>query len=262
MPKGTKRVAIVRIDEGHRKNAEDVVVREFPLTIVLNGNQLVTLLCSPDRLDSLAIGFLFSEGLIKSRKDVGSLEVDEKRGVAWVETKSGSLPSEDFLSKRYITTGCGKGTSFLGLPAGKMKKSRSELSLSPKAISDLMRGFQERSVTHRETGGVHSAALANSKGIIVFSEDIGRHSAVDKVIGECVLKGISMKNRVLLTSGRISSEIVLKISRAGIPVVISKSAPMDMGVKIAEKTGITLVGFARGNRMNVYSNSGRIKQHK
>jgi FdhD protein len=259
MQKETKRVAILRIDEGRRKKAGDVVVRESPLTIVLNGKQLVTLLCSPNWLDCLAVGFLFSEGLVMSKKDIKSVEVDGKRGVAWVETKGGRMPSEDFLSKRYITTGCGKGTSFLGLPAGKMKRSESKVRLSPTAISNLMRKFQERSVTHKETGGVHSAALADAKGIIVFSEDIGRHSAVDKVIGECVLKRISMKNRVLLTSGRISSEILMKISRAGIPVVVSKSAPTDIGVSIAEKTGITLVGFARGNRMNVYSNASRIR---
>ena len=259
MPKGTKRVAILRIEEGHKKKAKDVVVREFPLTIVLNGKQLVTLLCSPESLDCLAIGFLFSEGLVKSRMDILSLEVDGGRGVAWVETKGGRMPSEDFLSKRYITTGCGKGTSFPGLPAGKMKKNESKLSLSNLSISNLMREFQERSVTHKETGGVHSAALADAKGITVFSEDIGRHSAVDKVIGECILKGVSMKNHILLTSGRISSEILMKISRAGIPVVVSKSAPTDMGVRIAEKTGITLVGFARGNRMNVYSNERRIR---
>jgi FdhD protein len=258
MPKGAKRVAILRIEEGRKKKARDVIVRESPLTIVLNGKQLVTLLCSPDKLDCLAIGFLFSEGVVKSRKAIRSLEVDGRRGVAWVETKSGEMPSEDFLSKRYITTGCGKGTSFLGLSAGKMKKNGSKAKLSPASISNLMREFQERSVTHRETGGVHSAALAGAKGIIVFSEDIGRHSAVDKVIGECVLKGISMRNRILLTSGRISSEILMKTSRAGIPVVISKSAPTDKGVSIAEKTGITLVGFARGNRMNVYSNGRRI----
>jgi len=258
MQKGTKRVAITRIDEGRRKKAGDVVVREFPLTIVFNGKQLVTLLCSPDKLDCLAIGFLFSEGLVRSKKGIRSIEVDGKRGVAWVETKGGRMPSEDFLSDRYITTGCGKGTSFLGLPAGKMKRNESKLSISPTAISNLMREFQERSVTHRETGGVHSAALANPGGITVFSEDIGRHSAVDKVIGECVLKGTSMRKRILLTSGRISSEILLKVSRAGIPVVVSKSAPTDMGVRIAEKTGVTLVGFARGNRMNIYSNGRRI----
>jgi FdhD protein len=258
MPKGTKQIEILRIDSGRRKKVRDLVVKESPLTIVFNDQQLVTLLCSPDKLDCLAAGFLFSEGLIGSKRDIKSLDVDEKRGVVWIETKTGEMPSDDFLSKRYITTGCGKGTSFLGLPAGKMKKNESKLSLSPLAISNLMREFQERSVTHRETGGVHSAALADAKGITVFSEDIGRHSAVDKVIGECILKGISMKNHVLLTSGRISSEILVKISRAGIPVVISKSAPTDMGVSIAEKTGITLIGFARGNRMNVYSNVRRI----
>jgi len=259
MPKGTKQVAIIRIEDGRRKRVEDVVVKESPLTIVFNGQQLVTLLCSPEKLDCLAAGFLFSEGLIGSRKDIKSLDVDEKRGVVWIETKTGKMPSDDFLSKRYITTGCGKGTSFLDLPRGKLKRIKSEIRLSPSQISALMKEFQERSATHKETGGVHSAALANAKGIVIFSEDIGRHSAIDKILGECVLKGISMKNRIILTSGRISSEILMKTARAAIPVIIAKSAPTDMGVSIAEKSGVTLVGFARGKRMNVYSNERRIR---
>lgn len=259
MPKGTRRVAIVRIDEGRRKNVGDIVVKEFPLTIVFNGQQLVTLLCSPDKLDYLAAGFLFSEGLIRSRKDIKNLDVDEKRGVVWIETITGKMPSDDFLSKRYITTGCGKGTSFLGLPRGRIKRNESKLSLSPSQISALMKEFQERSTTHRETGGVHSAALANARGIVIFSEDIGRHSAIDKILGECVLKGISTKNRIILTSGRVSSEILMKIARAAIPMIVAKSAPTDMGVSIAEKSGVTLVGFARGKRMNVYSNERRIR---
>jgi FdhD protein len=259
MPKGTKRVTVLKIDEGRRKKVGDVVVREYPLTIVFNGQQLVTLLCSPDKLDCLAVGFLFSEGLIGSKRDIKKLEIDEKRGVVWIETRTGEMPSDDFLSKRYITTGCGKGTSFLGLPRGKSIRNESKIRLSPSQISALMKEFQERSTTHRETGGVHSAALANARGIIVFSEDIGRHSAIDKILGECVLKGISMKNRIILTSGRISSEILMKIARATIPVIVAKSAPTDMGVSIAEKSGVTLVGFARGKRMNVYSNEKRIR---
>jgi FdhD protein len=259
MPKGTKRVAIFRIDEGRQKKVGDVVVKEFPLSIVLNGQQLVTLLCSPDKLDYLAAGFLFSEGLIKSRRDIKTLDVDEGRGVVWIETEKGGMLPDDFLSKRYITTGCGKGTSFLGLPRGKLKRNESKIKLSPPQISALMRDFQERSLTHRETGGVHSAALANPRGIIIFSEDIGRHSAIDKILGECVLKGISTRNRIILTSGRISSEILMKTARANIPIIISKSAPTDMGVSIAEESGVTLVGFALGKRMNVYSNERRIR---
>jgi len=259
MPKGTKRVEILRIDDRHRKKIRDIIVKESPLTIVFNGQQLVTLLCSPDKLDCLAAGFLFSEGLIGSKMDIKSLDVDEKRGVVWIGTKTGKMPSDDFLSKRYITTGCGKGTSFLGLPKGKLKRNESKIRLSPSQISALMKEFQERSTTHKETGGVHSAALANARGIIIFSEDIGRHSAIDKILGECILKGISMKNRIILTSGRISSEILMKTARATIPVIIAKSAPTDMGVSIAEKSGVTLVGFARGKRMNIYSNERRIR---
>lgn len=253
-----KRLRLIRITDQGGEIVHDIVVREFPLTIVLNGIELVTLLCTPTNLKYLAVGFLHSEGLIKSKKDIRSIALDQKRGVIWVETKGGKKVTSEFLATRYITTGCGKGTSFLG-PAGRaLPKMRSKVIIPSADILALMREFQERSEVHRLTGGVHNAALCDRKNIVVFSEDIGRHSAIDKILGECLLREITTRNKLVITSGRISSEILLKIARARIPIIVSKSAPTDLGVKLADQAGITLVGFAHGKRMNVYSNAWRI----
>jgi len=254
-----KGVRILRMTGEGGEEVRDIVVREYPLTIVLDGTELVTLLCTPTKLKELAVGFLFSEGLLKGRKDIGRVTVDAKRGVAWVESRSGEQVTSEFLAKRYITTGCGKGTSFVGASGKRaVPKVKSGLKVQSKSILSLMAEFQERSEIHRMTGGVHNAALCDSKRIILFSEDIGRHSAIDKILGECLLKGIAMKNRLIVTSGRISSEVMLKIARAGVPIIVSKSAPTDLGVKLAEESGVTLVGFVRGRRMNVYANGRRV----
>ncbi len=121
-----------------------------------------------------------------------------------------------------------------------------------------MKEFQRRSDLYRTTGGVHSAALCDSEKILVFSEDVGRHNAVDKIFGRCLLEDIPTDDRMVVTSGRISSEILLKVARRRIPLIASKSAPTDLGVKLANDLGITLLGFVRGKRMNVYANRWRI----
>ena len=118
--------------------------------------------------------------------------------------------------------------------------------------------FQHRSHVFRTTGGVHSAALCDTKSILLFSEDIGRHNAIDKIFGECLLQDIPTDDRLIITSGRISSEILLKVAKRNIPILISRSAPTDLGVKLADDLGITLLGFVRGKRMNAYTNDWRI----
>jgi FdhD protein len=111
---------------------------------------------------------------------------------------------------------------------------------------------------HRATGGVHSAALCDTRNIIVLSEDIGRHNAVDKIFGECILNDITTDDHIIITSGRVTSEILLKVAKRNIPIIVSKCAPTNLGVRLAADLGVTLVGFVRGKRMNVYTHAGRI----
>ena len=135
-------------------------------------------------------------------------------------------------------------------------ESRTEIS-TPEVLA-LVNEVQHRSQIYRATGGVHSAALCDTKDILVFSEDIGRHNAIDKIFGECILNDIATDDHIIITSGRISSEILLKVAKRNVPLIVSKSAPTNLGVRLADDLGVTLVGFVRGKRMNVYTHAWRI----
>ena len=169
---------------------------------------------------------------------------------------------EDFASellfKRFITSGCGRGASFYSAADVHEQKVESQIGISAIKVFTLVKEFQHRSQVFRTTGGVHSAALCDTKGILIFAEDIGRHNAIDKILGECLLRDISTDDRIIITSGRISSEILLKIAKRNIPMLISKSAPTDLGLRLAHNLGVTLIGFVRGERMNVYTHGWRI----
>lgn len=258
MDNEVEKIPILRLTEGGGRNIEDMVAREFPLTIILNNQELVTLLCSPTDLRYLAIGFLSSEGLLKSRGEIKKIIVDERRGVVRVETEEGGELVGDVLFKRLITSGCGRGVSFYSANDTMGQKIESQVEMSAHDVFTLVGDFQYRSQVYRATGGVHSAALCDTKSILVFSEDIGRHNAIDKIFGECVLKDIPTDDRIIITSGRISSEILLKVAKKNIPIIISKSAPTDLGVKLANDLGVTLLGFVRGKRINAYTNNWRI----
>ncbi len=260
MEDAIERFPILRFTEEGRSSIEDVVAREFPLTIIVNNQELVTLLCSPTNLKYLATGFLVSEGLLKSKDEIQKTIVDDQRGVVRVETERDREFDGDVLFKRLITSGCGRGASFYSAAdAQSQTKVESQIEISTSEVFTLVSEFQHHSQVYRATGGVHSAALCDTKHILVFNEDIGRHNAVDKVLGECILNDISTDDRVIITSGRISSEILLKVAKRNIPMIISKSAPTNLGVKLADDLGITLVGFVRGRRMNVYTHEWRIK---
>jgi len=168
------------------------------------------------------------------------------------------IPASGGVSEgeRVVTSGCAGGVSLV--------KDLSGIRLSDKtsfrsaSIRTAFTEFQKRSDVYRKTGGVHSAAVVDEDSMLAFAEDIGRHNAVDKVIGYCLLENISFEGKMMLASGRLSSEILSKCAGCGIPVVVSRAAPTSLAVKIAEQAGITVIGFMRGSRMNVYTCDGRV----
>lgn len=253
-----EKVTVSRITGDARSVVDDVVARESPLTIILNNRELVTLLCTPSDANYLAIGFLSSEGLLAAPTEIKKLLFDEARGIVRVETVEDRAETDEVF-RRFITSGCGRGASFYSAAdAGELAKVSSELKVTFGQIWSLLKEFQERSELYRSTGGVHSAALCDKKSVLVFAEDVGRHNAIDKVFGRCFLEGMPTDDRIVLTSGRISSEILLKVARRNVPVIVSKSAPTTLGVKLAGDLGVTILGFARGHRMNAYANDWRI----
>ena len=236
MTDNTEQFPIWRVTETGQSIDTDVVVREFPATITLNNKEVATMLCSPHHLDYLAVGFLASEGLINSTDDIKKVTVDRKKGTVRVKTKKDIKPAP-----------------------GQAKKIDSDIEISAPQVFALVEDFIQRSQLFKDTGGVHSAALADTENILVFSDDIGRHNAIDKVFGECLLNNIPTAGRLLITSGRVSSEIMLKVARRNIPLLISKAAPTNLGVRLAQNLGVTLVGFARDKKMNLYANEWRVK---
>jgi FdhD protein len=259
MENETETLSVLRVTEQERGEVEDIVVREFPLTIFFNSQELVTLLCSPTNLKYLAVGFLLSEGLIHGKDDIKNIVVDSQRGMVRVQTAEDKELTSELLFKRLITSGCGKGASFYSIADAQGKvKVESQIKISALEVFSLVKEFQHCSRIYRTTGGVHSAALCDKENILVFSEDIGRHNAIDKIFGECILNDIPTEDRIVITSGRVSSEILIKVNKRSIPVLVSKSAPTDLGVKLADDLGVTLIGFVRGKRMNVYANDWRI----
>ncbi len=256
----TKKTAIVRVKEDSWLEEEDLVVKEDPLTIFWNGRKMVTLLCTLEKAEYLAIGFLKAEGFLEKREDIKSIRLEKEKGIVYVDTyDNDDLQASDLLSKRTITSGCGKGTIFFNvLDSLKVKPVSGRLRVSVEQIRALMQKFQSLSYLYKETGGGHSCALATPEEILFFSEDIGRHNALDKIIGQAVWQQLDISDRILLSSGRFSSEIVMKAAKARFPVMVSRSAPTSLSVDLARKFGITLVGFARGRRLNIYSSPERI----
>ncbi len=256
--KDTKMVHIVRIRDGRRQTLSDPVVLESPVTIFLNDVELVTMMCSPDHLDELAVGFLLAEGVVLRAEDIKGVTVDDAESVVWVSTKGKRRRVDDLLSRRLITTACGRGMSFHDASSDKKLRVHSEFHIKPGNLTALMGEFQRMSELYRRTGGVHSAALCRPPEFLAVREDIGRHNAVDKVLGRCALDGVSIRDTLLITSGRISSEMVVKAARGNIPIIVSKSAPTALAVSLAKDFGVTIVGFARGARMNIYSVPQRV----
>jgi len=251
-------IIITKIEQNTRKTTEDVVTSEVPFTLSVNGEELVTLLCSPFDLEDLARGFLFTSGLIKNLDEIKKILIDKQRWAAYVDTEKGSRIDRDLIFKRIYTSGGGRGTLLCNTLDIIPNKITSNFTIKSSEALVLMADFQKKSESYFRTGGVHSAALADKENILVFREDIGRHNAIDKVVGQMLLENSSFEGMILMTSGRIPSEVLLKVQKCSVPVVISRSAPTNQAVRYAREMNVTLIGFARDNRMNIYSAEERI----
>ncbi|MBS4203956.1 formate dehydrogenase accessory sulfurtransferase FdhD [Lederbergia citrea] len=237
----------------------DVAAIEFPLTVYVDGEEFATIVCSPTDLEQLVIGFLASEGIIRLKDDIDILEVDEVRGFAYVELKVKQSINKEYYSKRMIGSCCGKSRQFYfhnDARTAKTVMSRQKISIAQ--CFALMSEMQESSQDFLQTGGVHNAALCTISGLLISYSDVGRHNALDKLYGHCLHHNIPLGDKAVVFSGRISSEVVLKIAKIGAGILISKSAPTTLGIDLAADLGITVVGFVRRNQLNIYSHPERI----
>lgn len=252
-----EQMKITKIKDDKREVVEDVLVEEVPLTLLVDGEEFITLLCTPLDIEDLCMGFLFTAGLIQEAAAVKRIVVDQERWTASITLQENSKV-KDLVFKRLYTSGCGRGALFYNV-ADIVHRTElgTDFTVFSSKVKEIMISFQKMSELYLKTGGVHSAGLAKDT-ISVFREDIGRHNALDKVIGRSVKDKEDFIHSMIVTSGRISSEVIFKIQKCRIPIIISRSAPTNQAVKLARDMNITLVGFARGNRMNIYSGEERI----
>lgn len=244
---------------GNHAISEVAVVQEKPLTLFLNHIELATMICSPGGYEELGVGFLISEGMIEKRSDITSISCREEEGLLWIETSTPNTQVNGFL-RRHMASCCGRGRAGLYFinDFRQLQTLESDSIFSAQQLLDFMSQLEDRSKNFRLTGGVHGAALASHSGLMYMFEDIGRHNAVDKVFGKAFLEEINTHDKCLVLSGRIASEILIKAARNKVAFVLSRSAPTELTIELAEDLNITVVGFARGDRLSIYSHPEKV----
>lgn len=254
---------VLKYHGGRFRETETPVIDEVPVTVTLNGREIITFLASDDALDYLAVGFLKSEGLIEEKEDILAVRLDPSRSRVDVESSRSDPLAEKLLEHRTVTSGCGKGTTFYhALDALQVKPVSPGPIVGADQIQRLMKLLHQSSALYRIAGGVHNAALCDTEGIILFRDDIGRHNAIDKIHGECFLEGVDVGDKLLFTTGRISSEILIKAGKLGVPILVSRSSPTGLALDLAERTGITVIAQVRGGGLSVYTHPERISRQE
>ena len=255
----TQDIEITCLKGKSRIKIKDKVIREIPLTIFLNSTQVGCLLCTPSKVDCLAVGFLFTQGMIQKTEKIKDIYFNPVKSFIQVKMdKPGKDIKKISLSKNLHLSSCGVCSFYPSEQSDNSERINSSFKIERKLLFEVMEEFEKKSSLFKTTGGNHSAALYNREKLEVFAEDIGRHNAVDKVLGECFLREIETEERLLLVSGRISWEILTKAFKGSIPVLASPSAPTNLAVSLADRLNITVIGFLRGKRMNIYTHPWRV----
>ena len=234
-------------------DAETIV--EMPVSLTVNGEVWISFMCTPVNLEALAVGFLFNEGIIQKMDEVEDVRVCEHGDNVdvWL-----NHAAEQPTSWRR-TSGCTGGVTAVDLLAKpNVSLSGNRLKVRPDAIGQMVEMLFESQSLYRETGGVHTSALTDGEKILVSAEDIGRHNTLDKIAGLCLMNDLWPEIRILITTGRISSEMLQKAAQINAPILISRTSPSSLSIEMAERYGITLIGYARKHRFNVYSNGERV----
>lgn len=237
------------------------IITEAPVALTVNGEVWLTFMCTPIDLEALAVGFLFNEGLIKSAAEVETVRVCPARDNVDVWLNHAVERPEKWRR----TSGCTGGVTAVEilderqLPAAGLQNG---LVISPAQVGDLIELLFESQDLYRQSGGVHTSALSDGQQLLAVGEDIGRHNTLDKLAGRCLMENIQAPRRLLLTTGRISSEMMQKAARLGAAVVISRTSPSSLSIQMAQQLGITLIGYARRNRFRIYTHPERIIIHE
>jgi len=250
-PLEIKKIIIFKSDL--KQQIDDILAIEKKIKIFINDQEIVSLSASPIYVKELITGFLKTEEILKG--DWCHEKISIYDNGKEIEVKV-SLEGFVSLENKTITSGCMSSVSFI---KDLKSKIEDDLKINPEKLFTLFKDFQTNSLLFKKTGCIHAAGLADENNILFIAEDVGRHNAVDKVIGWALLNKLSFKRKIMLVSGRISSEMVLKTAKWKIPMIVSRTAPTSLAVELADKVNLTIIGFLRGNRFNIYTSPERIK---
>jgi FdhD protein len=238
---------------------EQEVICEAPVTLFVNEQEIVTLMTLPVERSVLAAGFLFSEGWIRVRDDIVRIQEDAEQGIVRIQLKELPPIADRFWEKRLIGSGCGKATSFYRvMDAMQCEPVSSSYRVHVSKVLSWMRETLKQAPLYGRTRGTHAVSLYGENGKIFFEQDIGRHNALDRILGKCFLKDISAENTVMLTTGRLSSEMIVKAARLGVPVLVSRSSTTTLAIELAERLNLTVLGYLRAGRLSLYTHPQRI----
>lgn len=244
----------------YSEKVDDWIALEINLKVKINGKQLVGFACSPVDCKDLAIGFLYTEGIVSHLREIDHIIINKQTDtIEFIINNVQDKKLDKWNNERTMSSGCGQGViSNIEYRRKNLLRIEDDFNLNDFDVTKLFDHLISYSDWYNKTGCIHQVTLFINDSIII-REDIGRHNAVDKVIGAAMQCGINFHNSILYSSGRLSSDMILKAGKAYIPVVVSKTAPTSLAVDIANEYGITLIGFARGKRFNIYTHPERIK---
>jgi FdhD protein len=245
-----QRVRCIKEENGLFEESDHPVVLEAPYALWVNGRQIMTVMTSPERIEDFVIGYLFTEGMIRSVDEVESLQI-EKETIRVLTTGKIRIKG----GKKTILSGCGGDASFIDKK--NLPQIESDLVISPDWIHQTIRTVLD-SELHRSTGGIHVVGLVSPDTVLSVAEDIGRHNALDRVIGYALRKNVDLSRTFVVISGRISSEMARKCIYSNIPVVVSRGATTSLAIEVAEIAGLSIIGFVRGSKMNIYTGPERV----
>lgn len=250
---------IIKIKGDKRYPFTDTLIREIKLQIYVNGKEISALMSTPVDQKELCVGYLLSENILASVDDISSIVLSEDGDNVEIVARIDEDAASRLDSEGVVISGCGRGkTANIDIDAIEAKVNTIDYHINTDLIIKEMDGFLHHCQLYQQTGSVHTAKLYLEDGRYFIAEDIAQHNTVDKVMGKAKLAKVDTTRAVLLVSGRLSSEMVAKAVMHEVPILISRTASTCLGVRIADKFGITLVGFVRGDRMNIYTNGWRI----
>jgi FdhD protein len=234
------------------------IAGESPLTIYVDKREIVTLMTLGGHPEALTLGYLLNQGLVEDLEEIVSVQVDWETESVAVVTRTGTEGWDEKLASRTVTTGCGQGTIF-GSVLERLEQIRlPRVELHQSRLYALLHALNEYNEVYRQAGAVHGCALCRDAEILLFIEDVGRHNAVDAIAGHMWLDGVAGGDKIFYTTGRLTSEMVIKVAQMGIPVLLSRSGITHMGLDLARQIGVTMIARAKGRHFLVFNGGDRL----